>query len=81
MIVVGECRVSANSQTHTTLWVFEINKYYLFHRRNHERYKSNDKATQNEWLLLYQRVWELAHKYSLMQQNMPCNGSIIAFIS
>ena len=43
MIVVGECRVSANSQTHTTLWVFEINKYYLFHRRNHE-----SKAQQEE---------------------------------
>ena len=37
--------MSANSQMHTTLWVFEINKYYLFHRRDHKESESNNKQS------------------------------------
>ena len=48
MIIVGECRVSANSQTHTTLCVFEKNKPHRLHRRNHERCKQASLASHSE---------------------------------
>ena len=53
MIILGECRVSAQIDNKVTLLHFALNQQLRFNRRNHERTKKYKESQKDSYIILF----------------------------